>query len=222
MDPKRLVEAGYDRIGGRHHDWGAAARKGEKARYAAAVFERLPAGASVLELGCGSGSTTTERLAERFRLTGVDLSARQIALIRRRIPRATFIHADMASIDFPPASFDAVVAFYSIIHLPREEHGGLIRRVATWLRPGGLFVATMGAHSTEAGYEADWLGAPMYWSHFDAETNRRLVQNAGLQILTAQEETAEEHGQPTTFLWIVARRPGSTAEGFPTAADGRD
>ncbi|HZQ34426.1 MAG TPA: class I SAM-dependent methyltransferase [Dehalococcoidia bacterium] len=206
MDPKRLVEQGYDRIGARHHEWGAGARKGEKARYAAAVFERLPAGASVLELGCGSGSTTTQRLAARFRLTGVDLSERQIELIRRRIPAATFIHADMAAVEFPPASFDAVVAFYSIIHLPRTEHAGLLRRIAAWLRPGGLLVATMGAHATEAGYEADWLGAPMYWSHFDAETNRTLVQDAGLRILTAREETAEEHGQPTTFLWIVAER----------------
>src|SRR5579883_1851651 len=116
MDPKRLVEQGYDRIGSRHHDWGAAARPGEKARYAAQVLARLPAGASVLELGCGSGSTTTERLAARYRLTGVDLSARQIELIRRRIPGATFIHADMAAVAFPPESFDAVVAFYSIIH----------------------------------------------------------------------------------------------------------
>lgn len=213
MDPKRLVEQGYDRIGGRHHEWGATARKGEKARYAAIVFDRLPAGARVLELGCGSGSTTTERLAARFRLTGVDLSARQIELIRARIPGATFIRADMASLDFPAASFDAVVAFYSIIHVPRDEHAGLLRRIASWLRPGGLLVATMGAHSTEAGYEQDWLGAAMYWSHWDSETNRRLVEQAGLKILAATEETAEEHGQPATFLWVVAQKPETAAPG---------
>jgi len=71
---------------------------------------------------------------------------------------------------------------------------------------GGLLVATMGANSTEAGYEDDWLGAPMYWSHFDSETNRWLVEQSGLQLLSAQEETAEEHGQPATFLWVVARK----------------
>ncbi|HLZ71472.1 MAG TPA: class I SAM-dependent methyltransferase [Dehalococcoidia bacterium] len=205
-DPKRLVEQGYDRIGASHHEWGSQVRKGEKARYAAIVFERLPAGAAVLELGCGSGSTTTARLAERFTLTGVDISARQIALIRERIPGATFLQADMAALDFAPASFAAVVAFYSIIHLPREEHAGLLQRIASWLRPGGLLVATMGAHSTAAGYEDDWLGAPMYWSHFDSATNRRLVEEADLRLLSAQEETAEEHGQPTTFLWVVAHK----------------
>lgn len=40
----------------------------------------LPEGARVLELGCGSGNITTRRLAERFIVTGMDISARQIEL----------------------------------------------------------------------------------------------------------------------------------------------
>jgi hypothetical protein len=49
----------------------------------------------------------------------------------------------------------------------------------------------------------------MYWSGFDAETNRRLVEEAGLSIITSREETATEFGKPTTFLWVVARKPAS-------------
>ena len=56
-----------------------------------------------------------------------------------------------------------------------------------------------------------WMGAPMYWSHFDSETNRRLVLEAGLQIVRATEETAPEDGVPITFLWVVAQKSGSTA-----------
>jgi SAM-dependent methyltransferase len=113
----------------------------------------------------------------------------------------------MAALDFPPDGFDAVAAFYSIIHVPREQHAGLLHDIATWLRPGGLLVATMGAGSTEAAVEPDWLGVPMYFSHFDGATNQRLVEEAGLQIISAQEETADEDGAPVTFLWVVARKP---------------
>ncbi len=113
----------------------------------------------------------------------------------------------MTKLAFPPASFDAVVAFYSIIHVPRAEHPQLLHAIATWLRPGGMLIATMGASSTEAAIEQDWLGAPMYWSHFDSETNQLLVQEAGLQILSAQEETADEDDNPVTFLWVVAQKP---------------
>jgi hypothetical protein len=48
----------------------------------------------------------------------------------------------------------------------------------------------------------------MYWSSFDSETNRRLVEEAGLDVISAREETAEEFGKRVTFLWIVARKSG--------------
>jgi len=92
--------------------------------------------------------------------------------------------------------------------VPREEHLALLQSIATWLRPGGLLVATMGATSLEAGYEQNWLGTPMYWSHYDSATNRQLVEQAGLHILSDREKTAEEDGVPVTFLWIVAQKPG--------------
>ena len=181
-------------------------RANERARYAAELIARLPAGAAVLELGCGAGIPTTRALAERFDVTGVDIAARHIELARQNVPAAQFIHADMATLDIAPANFDAVAAFYSIIHLPREEHAGLLRAIAGWLRPGGLLVAAMGAGAEPGDIEPDWLGAPMYWSHYDSTTNRALVERAGLHILSAREETDEEDGQPVTFLWVIAQK----------------
>ena len=48
----------------------------------------------------------------------------QLAIARENAPRARFVRADMTEVDFAPESFDAVVAFYSIIHVPRDEHDG--------------------------------------------------------------------------------------------------
>jgi SAM-dependent methyltransferase len=207
-DAKRIVEEGYDQIAETYRDWAARSPSDVRIRYTDLLLGALPPGATLLELGCGTGEPMTRRLAARFHVTGVDLSARHIALAQAAIPQATFIQADMAAVDFPPSSFDAVAAFYSIIHVPREEHGDLLGRIAGWLRPGGLLVATMGANDTPAGVEADWLGAPMYWSHFDSATNRGLVTAAGLELLESREETEDEDCTPVTFLWVVARKPG--------------
>ena len=46
----------------------------------------------------------------------------------------------------------------------------------------------------------------MYWSNFDSETNQRLVEEAGLKVISAKEETADEFGKPVTFLWVVAQK----------------
>jgi SAM-dependent methyltransferase len=161
----------------------------------------------VLELGCGSGLPTTKWLAERFEVTAVDLSARHVKLARTNVPTARILQADMTRLELPPASVDAVIAFYSIIHVPREEHAGLLRAIATWLRPGGVAVLALGGRDLPAHYEDDWLGAPMFWSHFDAATNRALVEQAGLIIERATEEVADEDGLPITFLWVVTRKP---------------
>ncbi|HUY99353.1 MAG TPA: class I SAM-dependent methyltransferase [Thermomicrobiaceae bacterium] len=204
-DPKRTVAHGYDRIGEAYAAGALAASGGDRARYLGLVGERLADGATVLDLGCGVGIPVARDLAARFDVTGVDISARNVALARRNVPAARFVHADMAALDLAPAAFDAVVAFYSIIHLPRAEHPIVLSKVARWLRPGGLFVASLGARDLAAGTEDDWLGVPMYWSHFDAERNRRLIEEAGLAIERAEETSDGDE----RFLWVVARLRGT-------------
>ena len=206
-DPKRIVARGYDRIAERYAAWTGGAWAGNRARFGGLLCERLSPGAAVLDLGCGTGVPVARELATRFAVTGVDLSPRSIALAKENVPGATFFRADMSALDFPAVHFDAVTAFYSIIHLPREEHPALLRAIAGWLRPGGLFVATMGAGESDDGYEEDWLGTPMYWSHYDGTANRRLVEASGLRLLLAEERTEDEDGVPVRFLWVVAQKP---------------
>lgn len=207
LDPKRIVREGYDRIAETYRQWAGAIHDEERARHTTWIMEHVPAGAPLLELGCGNGIPSTQILAERFAVTGVDLSTAQLALVRASVPGATFIQADMTALDFSPASFAAVVAFYSLTHVPRDEHPALLAAIARWLRPGGWFVASMGARETVGDVEADWLGAPMYFSHWGSATNRRLVAEAGLEIVSAEEATLDENGTPATFLWVVARLP---------------
>jgi ubiquinone/menaquinone biosynthesis C-methylase UbiE len=205
-DPKRLVADGYDRIAEAHAAWAATVRTDERARYAERLVSAFPRGAQLLELGCGTGGATSRSLAEHFELTGVDISRRSIELARSAVPNARFIVGDMTRVDFPDASFDAVAAFFSIIHVPRDEHGPLFARIRRWLRPTGLFVGALGLSDNPAGYESDWLGAPMFWSGFEPHVSERLIAAAGLTLESAKVETAEEDGEPVSFLWVQARR----------------
>ena len=207
---KQVVREGYDRIAEKYIAWVQREPSEIRTRYTQLLLDELPPGADVLDLGCGAGGPTTRALAGRFHVTGVDISAQSITLARQNVPGARFIESDMAGLDLPPGSFDAVAAFFSTIHVPRQEQPALLARIASWLRPGGLLVMTMGVHSIQSDYDEDFLGVPMYWSSFDPETNERLVTDAGLQIVRAQQETEDEDGQPVTFLWIVARKPAST------------
>ena len=176
-------------------------------RFLGEIAARLPDGAEVLDLGCGAGRPNAVRLAQRFRVTGVDVSARQLELAREAVPAATFLRADISEVELPDGAFDAAVALYSIAHLPRERHGPLYERIAGWLRPGGLFLASLACSDEPGAIEEDWLGTPMYFSSFDAATNRRLLQAAGFELLHDELlEMREGGGGAATFQWVLGRR----------------
>ncbi len=204
FQPKKVVEEGYDRIGELYARDASLTRQELRSRQVSYLMNALPRGSDLLDLGCGAGTPTTKRLAEYFTVTGVDISQRQVERARRDIPDATFIRADMTSLRLPPCSYDAVTAFFSIIHVPRDEQPDLLRSIATWLRPNGLFFATMTARSKEIDFDACWMGAPMFWSGHDSDTNKRIVREAGLEIVSV-EETQDSDGH---FLWLMARKPG--------------
>lgn len=213
-DAKSIVARGYDQIAARYAAWSVTERRIERERYTQSLIDRLDRGAKLLELGCGSRHITTKRLAKRFELIGVDRSPKQIALAKQQVPHATFIQADMSELSFSEASFDAVTAFYSLLHLPRLEQAALLQRIALWLKPAGLFVATMAWHAMEAEIVDDWLGAPMCWSSFDSATNQEMVSSAGLTLISAKKETDYEDGELISFLWIIAQKGRYKAEKY--------
>jgi SAM-dependent methyltransferase len=208
-DPKKLVQDGYDVVAGEYAGWAVRIENPARRRWVDFLLENLPEDAPLLDLGCGNGLSSTRELAGRFTVTGVDVSARQLEYARRNVPRATFLQTEMSQLDFPPGSFAAVTAFFSIIHLPRDEQPGMFRSIQDWLLPGGYLVVVMGAADSPGDIDPDWLGAPMYWSHFDSATNVAMVETAGFEIISAQEETISEDGVPVTFLWVIARNPNN-------------
>lgn len=86
-----------------------------------------------------------------------------------------------------------VNAFFSLIHVPREEHAQVLARIASWLRPGGWFVGT--------------LGVDMYRSGWGTARTLDLVRDAGFVSITATEVSEDEDGKVVTHLWVVAQRP---------------
>lgn len=166
-DPRvQIVERGYDRIADRFAAWRDEIEGDPRAQWAADLSSRLPDGARVLELGCGSGTAETIELARRFQVTGVDVSAEQLRRARERVPGATFVHADFLELELPAGSFDAVCSFYVFNHVPREHLAPLLERIAGWLRRGGLALNAFGVTDLE-GWTGDWLGAETYFSSYE-------------------------------------------------------
>ena len=207
LDPKQLVASSYDAIADRFAEWQRGIEGSTRLDRVEELLALLPPEPDVLELGSGAGVQSTRVLAERGRLTGVEISAEQLRRARERIAGATFVHGDLTSVAFDPGSFDAVVSFYVLNHVPREELGPLLARVADWLRPGGRFLANFAA-SDNPGWRGEWLGATMFFSGYEPEETLRRVLEAGLEVEESELETIVEPGHgDVRFLWVRARRP---------------
>ena len=205
-DPRtQIVGAGYDAMVDTWERWASRIEDDPRAEWRDELVARLPEGARVAELGCGGGTLETRLLAERFRLTGIDLSREQLRRARARVPEAEFVHADFTSIELEPGSLDAVVAFYSFNHVPRDLLAPLYERVRRWLVPGGLFLAALGTGDTD-NWTGEWLGTRMYFSSFPPETNSRMLREARFELLRDELVTFQEPEGPARFQWILARR----------------
>lgn len=144
----------YDQIAGMYHnlwaDWYLPAALPALERL---FFSRLPAGARVLDLCCGSGHVTKELVARGYHVTGIDNSVELIELARKELPFVDFRVQDARDLRLDK-QFDGVLStFDSLNHIPNLEglrsvfHG--VRRV---LKPDGLFVFDM---NLEEAYSAD-------------------------------------------------------------------
>ncbi|MGH3981847.1 MAG: class I SAM-dependent methyltransferase [Pseudonocardiaceae bacterium] len=203
LDPRAIVRRGYDAVSHRYRS--DDARPGDYEAWIRALRERVAANGAVLDLGCGCGVPVACSLTNAgYAVTGVDHSEVQIRRARDLVPAATFIQTDVTTMDFPSASFDAVVCLYTLIHLPLDEQAPLLSRIATWLRPGGWLLTTTGHHAW-TGTVDNWLGggAPMWWSHADDTTYRAWITHAGL--IVEDERIVPEGAGGHSLFW--ARRP---------------
>jgi SAM-dependent methyltransferase len=112
-----------------------------------------PAGARVLEAGCGVGAQTVPlaRRSPDAEIVAVDISAASLAEAAARTRAAglrnvRFVHADILDLPFDPASFDHLFVCFVLEHLRHPLDA--LRRMKPLLRPGGTITAIEGDHGT--------------------------------------------------------------------------
>ena len=203
MDYKKTVKQGYNVIANRY--LAERTRDSEDVRLLDDLMGRLPADAHVLDAGCGAGIPVSQMLSERFHVTGVDFSEAQIELARKNVPNAEFLCEDMTKLDFSDNTFDGICSYYAIIHIPREEHQPLLANFQRILKPGGFALLCLGAEHLIDDIDENYLGARLYWSHYDSQTYLKMLKEAGFKTIWSKivtDETCEGAGH----LFVLAQK----------------
>lgn len=206
MNPKDTVRAGYEQAAEAY----LADRPQASPDIAALdqLVSRLAPGARVLDAGCGAGLPILRRLAEGHHVVGIDFAERQLALAAHHAPGAALAGMDLTRLGFAAETFDAVVSYYAIIHIPRVEHAGILAAFHHLLRPGGLAFLCLGAMDNDDDYDDDYYGVRMYWSHYDAPTYLDMLRRAGFIIEWWAIISDSLGGEAATggHLFVLARK----------------
>jgi ubiquinone/menaquinone biosynthesis C-methylase UbiE len=203
MNFKKTVKDGYNAIAARY--LAERSQASADVRLLDDFIERLPANAKVLDAGCGAGVPIGQKLSKHFQVTGVDFSEAQIELAKRNVPNAEFLCEDMTKLDFPENTFDGITSYYAIIHIPREEHGPLLANFYRMLKPGGLALLCLGAEHLIDDVDENYLGTPMYWSHYDTDTYLQMLKACGFSIIWSQF-VADESCEGAGHLFVLVQK----------------
>lgn len=158
-------------------------------------------GEEVLDLGCGTGLPFDRYFIENgLKLTGADISEKHVEMARENVPEAEFLVGDFFEQDFEEGSFDAVVSFYAIFHIPREEHRELFEKINYWLKEDGAALLTLGPDEMDE-HRGEIGGHEMLWSSYSPERNLELLREEGFEIL----ETYTEDYREETHFWVLIK-----------------
>jgi len=164
----------------------------------------LTKNARILDLGCGNGIPFDIYLCKKgFQITGIDFALNYIIAARRNVPGATFIKGDFSTTDFGGNPFQAILAFYSIFHIPKEEHRNLFDKIYKSLENGGYILVTLGTFSGD-GLEENWAGSKMAWSSHNPSNYKKIFTQVGFQIIESEYEG--QPGDQEHHWWVLARK----------------
>ncbi len=173
--------------------------------FAEIVRDRL-GGGPVADMGCGPGHITAYLTALGLDTVGIDLSDKMVDLARRTYPGVRFDQGSMTSLGLSDRSLSAIVAFYSIIHIPDGHLPMVFADFHRVLRPDGVLLLSFQVGDEER-HLTEWHGheVDMYAYLRRPEAVVRWLEEAGLAV-SLQLVREPEPTETLDRCYLMARR----------------
>lgn len=194
----------YDRIAEAYASTRTTLEQTEK-RYLDTLLGPLDPSAHILDLGCGTGLPIARYIGDAGHdVTAVDSSAEMLRRARTNAPDARLVRADIRTVRFEPRSFEAVIAWDSVFHIPRAEHEEIYRRCFEWLEAGDRLLLSTGGSEWEG--TSEMFGEEFFYSGWDPETMKGILRGIGFGIDLWEVDDASSRGHVAA---VLSRRLGA-------------
>lgn len=160
-----------------------------------------------LDIGCGSSGRVIDLLIKHgFRVEGIDVSEKMLALIRDLHPKVPFHHADISTWTLP-RRYDFISAWDSIWHLPLGEQEPVLCKICEGLEPNGVVIFTMGGLDEPGDKTDSCMGPPCYYSTLGIPATLELLARFGCVC-----RHLEYDQYPEKHVYIIAQKAAAHPE----------
>lgn len=175
--------------------------------YDRAFLDRLaalvPQGGRVLDVGCASSCQQARYLATFFDVTAIDLSCENVRIARAKFPHLDVREMDMLSLRFDECEFDAINAFYSIIHIPSALVSQLLFEFSRVLKKDGKL--SIAVHKGE--FEGVVESERVYFTNFSQAFLVSKLELSGFKVLSVEERPQlYDFEYPSERIYILAEK----------------
>ncbi|WP_219462675.1 class I SAM-dependent methyltransferase [Nonomuraea rhizosphaerae] len=162
---------------------------------------------TVADVGCGTGRVTALLDSLGVDVFGVDLSPGMLAVARELYPHLRFDEGSMTGLDIKDGALGGVMAYYSLIHIPRDGVPGVLAEFHRVLAPGGhLLLAFQAGEDVLHLDKALGHDVALDFHRWTPERAGELLRQAGF-VVSAQLHREADETERTSQAFVLARKP---------------
>jgi len=151
------------------------------------LISKINKGDKILDLGCGNGRAVKYLVDRGFQGAGVDVSDKMLELARRHIPKGIFYKQDFVKIKFKPNSFNAVISFFALNHIPKSQFKKVIKICRKIMKNNGFLLLGMVKGKDEGFFEGFYgKNLSLYGAGYSKKEIVNILDGNGYSIIKAE------------------------------------
>ncbi len=162
----------------------------------------------ILDVGCCSTAQQARFFRDnKYRVTSIDISGKCIEKAKQNFTGIDFYTMDMTKMRFDNESFDAINAFYSIIHIPDEQLNELFKSFHRILKSGGKLALVVHEGNFYGYYKENEFDV-FYRAFTMEELVKHLIKSGFIIVEMSRRLPLDELEVQSERIYIIARKQG--------------